>query len=315
LRPKSIFAVLAVLLASVLVGCGGDSKSDDSSSAAKGSAPNSTEVKKLLRQTFGPNDKATSGKISGTVDVVVKGVPRYREPIQVSVSGPFNQPGNSPTEANLSVSLSLRGGSIGGELVLIDNEVIIGLGTTGYRIPDDIAATIRKPLAKKSNGLASLLGVFGIAPQRWAKDPRVVGNEDVNGEDTIHGTAEINTNRFFLDVARLTKVLTKLRITEVTGLPREIDRSARQALTRSVTKARGDVWTGADDKVLRKAAFDMALKPNAKDRKILGFTSITLKGELTVTDVGTAQKIERPPSTGSYDALQITLDALAESVR
>jgi hypothetical protein len=82
-----------------------------------------------------------------------------------------------------------------------------------------------------------------------------------------------------------------------------------------VTKARGDVWTGAEDKVLRKAAFDIALKPSGRDRRILGFTSITLKGELVVTDVGTPQKIERPPSTGSYDALQITLDALAESVR
>jgi hypothetical protein len=303
------------LLVSVLVGCGGGDKKSDDSSGAKSNAPNSAEVKKLLRQTFGPNAKAKSGKISGTVDVRVKGVPRYREPIQVTVSGPFEQSGDSPTEANLSVALGLRGGQLGGELVLIDNQVLIGLGTTGYRVPDDIAGIIRKPLAKKSNGLASLLAVFGIAPQRWAKDPRIVGNEDVNGEDTIHGTAEINTNRFFLDVARLAKVLTKLRITEVTGLPREIDRQARQALTRSVTKAKGDVWTGADDKVLRKAAFDMALKPSAKDRRILGFTSITLKGELTVTDVGTPQKIERPPSTGSYDALQITLDALAESVR
>jgi len=313
LRPKAIFAVLALLLVSALAGCGGSD--EDSSSEAKTNAPNSAEVKKLLRETFGPNDKATSGKISGTVDVVVKGVPRYREPIQVTVSGPFEQSGNQATEANLTVALSLRGGSIGGELVLIDNEVVIGLGSTGYRVPDDIAATIRKPLAKRENGLASLLAVFGITPERWAKDPRVVGNEDVNGEDTIHGTAQINTNRFFLDVARLTKVLTKLRITEVTGLPREIDRQARQALSRSVTKARGDVWTGAEDKVLRKAAFDMALKPSARDRRILGFTSITLKGELVVTDVGTPQKIERPPSTGSYDALQITLDALAESVR
>lgn len=314
MRPKASFAVLALMLVSVLVGCGADDKKSGDS-AAKSSAANSAEVQKLLRQTFGPNDKATSGKVSGTVDVVVKGVPRYREPIQVSVSGPFEQSGNNPTEANMSVSLSLRGGSIGGELVLIDNDVLIGLGTTGYKVPDDIAATIRKPLARKSNGLASLLEVFGIDPRRWAKDPRIVGNEDVNGEETIHGTAGIKTNRFFLDVARLTKVLTKLRITEVTGLPREIDRPTRQALVRSVTKARGDVWTGADDKVLRKAAFDMALKPSAKDRRTLGFTSITLKGELTVTDVGTPQKIERPPSTGSYDALQITLDALAESVR
>ncbi|HEV2785608.1 MAG TPA: hypothetical protein VGV67_04410, partial [Solirubrobacteraceae bacterium] len=245
----------------------------------------------------------------------VKGVPRYRDPIQVTVSGPFNQSGSSPTEANLSVGLQLRGGSIGGELVLIDDEVLIGLGTTGYRIPNDIAGVIRKPLADTDNGLASLLKVFGIDPRRWAKNPRIVGNEDVNGEETIHGTAEINTQRFFLDVARLGKILTKLRITEVTGLPREVTRQDRVALARSVQKATGNVWTGAEDKVLRKAAFDMSLKPSARDRRTLGFSSMTVKGVLTVTDVGSDQKIERPPEVGSYDALQISLDALAESVR
>ena len=314
MRPKAIFALVPLLLVALLAGCGGDSN-DDKSSEAKSNAANSAEVKKLLRETFGPNDKATSGKISGTVDMVVKGVPRYREPIQVTVSGPFQQSGSSPTEANLSVGLQLRGGSLGGELVLIDDEVLIGLGTTGYRVPNDIAGVIRKPLADTDNGLASLLKVFGIDPQRWAKNPRIVGNEDVNGEETIHGTADINTQLFFLDVARLGKVLTRLRITEVTGLPREITRAHRVALARSVEKATGDVWTGAEDKVMRKAAFDMSLKPEGRDRRTLGFSSMTVKGELTVTDVGSQQRIERPPEVGSYDALQITLDALAESVR
>ena len=313
MRPKAIFAVLCTVLLVVLAGCGGDSNDDESSKAAK--APNSAEAKKLLRETFGPNDKATSGKISGTVDVVVKGARRYRDPIQVTVSGPFSQSGSSPTEANLSVGLQLRGGGVGGELVLIDDEVLIGLGTTGYKIPNDIAAVIRKPLADTDNGLASLLKVFGIDPQRWAKNPRIVGDETVNGEDTIHATAEINTQRFFLDVARLAKILTKLRITEVTGLPREITRQDRVALARSVQKATGDVWTGAEDKVLRKAMFDMSLKPSGRDRRTLGFSSMTAKGVLNVTDVGTDQKIERPPEVGSYDALQVTLDALAESVR
>lgn len=314
MRPKAIFALVPVLLVAVLTGCGGDSNDDDASKA-RSNAANSAEVRKLLRETFGPNDKATSGKISGTVDLVVKGARRYREPIQVTVSGPFSQSGSSPTEANLSLGLQLRGGGVGGELVLIDDEVLIGLGTTGYRVPNDIAAVIRKPLADTDNGLASLLKVFGIDVRRWAKNPRIVGNEQVGGEDTIHGTAEINTQRFFLDVARLGKVLTRLRITEITGLPREITRAHRVALGRSVQRATGDVWTGAEDKVMRKAAFDMSLKPSGRDRRTLGFSSITVKGELTVTDVGTSQRIERPPEVGSYDALQVTLDALAESVR
>ncbi len=315
MRLKAISAVVPLVVATALVGCGGDSKSDDASSGEKSSAANSAEVKKLIKQTFGPNENATSGKLSGTIDINVKGAPRYREPVQVTLSGPFNQSGSSPAEANLSVGLQLRGGAIGGELVLIDDRVLIGLGSSGYTIPPSIAGPIRRPLAKTGNGLQSVLSVFSIAPQRWAKNPRIVGNERIAGEDTIHGTADINTKRFFLDIARLTKVLTSLRITEIVGIPTVIGGRARAALVRSVTSASGDVYTGAEDKVLRQAVFDMKLKPSSKDRRTLGFSSLTLKGQMNVTEVGTPQKIDAPKVAGTFDDLQTTFDALAESVK
>jgi hypothetical protein len=316
LRLKVSFSVVSLLLVSALVGCGGGSSSDDKkASGDKADAANSAEVKKLLRQTFGPNPKASSGMVSGTVELKIKGVPKYKDPISVTMSGPFTDSGGKP-EANLSVGLTLRDTAIGGELILVDNDVLIGLGSTAFQVPDSIAATIRRPLANSDNTLASVLGVFGIAPQRWAKNPRIVGNETIAGEPTIHGTAEIDTNRFFLDVARLTKVLTKLRITEITGLPRAIDRKARVALSRSIQTATGNVWTGAKDHVLRRAGFDMKLKMSAKDRKTLGgITSMTIAGELNVTEVGSDPKVAPPKTRGSYDELQITLDALAESVK
>ena len=306
---------MPLLLVTALIGCGGDSSSGDGASGEKSDKANSPEVRKLIKQTFGPNKNATSGKLSGTIDINVKGARRYREPIQVTLSGPFNQSGSSPAEANLSVGLQLRGGAIGGELVLVDDRVIIGLGSSGYTIPPSIAGPLRAPLAKTSNGLGSVLGVFSIRPHRWAKNPRIVGNEQIAGEDTIHGTAEINTETFFLDVAKLAKVLTSLRITEIVGVPTEIDRQARQALVRSVTSATGDVYTGAEDKVLRQAGFDIKLKPSAKDRRILGFSSLTLKGQMNVTEVGTPQKIEAPRIAGTFDDLQVTFDALAEAVK
>lgn len=318
MRPKqarALLAALALALVAALAGCGGDSSSDGGGSEATPGAANSAEVKKLIRETFGPNENATSGELSGTIDIVVKGAPRYREPVQITLSGPFNQSGSSPAEANLSVGLQLRGGSIGGELVLIDDKVLIALGSSAYTIPPSIAGPIRRPLAERGNALGSVLAVFGVAPERWAKNPRVVGNERVAGEDTIHGTAELHTRRFFLDVARLTKVLTSLRITEIVGVPTEVDRSARSALVRSVTRATGDVYTGAEDKVLRKAGFDIALKPSARDRRTLGFSSLTLKGELNVTEVGTPQQIRAPRVAGTFDDLQATFDALAESVK
>jgi hypothetical protein len=315
LRIKAVFSVVAVALAVAPAGCGGGSSSGDKATGAKAGAPNSPEVKKLIRETFGPNDHATSGNISGVVDINVKGLPRYREPIQISVVGPFSDAGGSP-EAMFNVSLGLRGGILGGDMYLKGDQAFIGLGSTAYTIPPAIAGALRKPLQNDSNALGAVLGVFHIAPERWAKNPRIVGNARVGGIDTIHGTADIDTKALFLDLSALAKRLTSLRITDITGLPRAVDRQARQALQRSVKSASGDVWTGAKDKVLRKARFNLLLKPSAKDRKILGgFTSIKVVANLDVTDVGSPQTIKVPANRGSYSALQVSLDALAEAVR
>lgn len=312
--PKTFIGILSALLIAVLVGCGGDDSPGDSGAADKGGKANSPEVKKLIRETFGPNDKAKSGNISAVVDIDVKGHPRYREPVQVSLVGPFTDAAGQP-EAMLDVSLGLRGGILGGDMYLKGDKALIGLGSTAYEIPTAIATPLRKPLAKTGNTLDAILGVFSINPDRWAKNPRIVGNERVAGIDTIHGTAQINTKNLFLDLATLAKRLTSLRITDITGLPRAVDAQARAALSRSVKTATGDVYTGADDKVLRRAKLNVLLEPSAKDRKLLKFTSIKVAANLDITDIGAPQKVNVPTNRGSYDALQLSLDALAEAVR
>jgi hypothetical protein len=313
--PKTFTGILSVLLIAVLVGCGGDdSSSGDSGGGEKQGKANSAEVKKLIRQTFGPNEKAKSGNISAVVDLTVKGAPRYREPVQVSLVGPFSNEAGQP-ETKLDVSLALRGGILGGDLYLKGDQAFIGLGSTAYEVPASIAGPLRKPLQKDGNALDAIMGVFSINPDRWAKNPRIVGNERVAGIDTIHGTAEINTKNLFLDLATLAKRLTALRITEITGLPREVDAQTRAALARSVKTATGDVYTGAEDKVLRRAKLNLLLEPSAKDRKLLKFSSVKVAANLDVTDVGSPQKISVPSNRGSWDALQLSLDALAEAVR
>jgi hypothetical protein len=316
LRIKPIFSVVPVVLAVALAGCGGGSSSGDKATKAAVGKPNSPEVKQLIDQPFGPNDHAKSGNISGVVDITVKGLPRYKEPVQVSVTGPFTSSGGGSPEAQFDVSLALRGGILGGDVYFKGDQAFIGLGSTAYRIPDPIAIPFRKPLANSGNALTAVLGVFHIAPQRWAKNPRIVGNERVAGIDTIHGTADLDTKAVFLDLSALAKRLTSLKITNITGLPQVVDRRARQALQRSVKSASGDVYTGAKDHVLRKAKFNMLIEPSAKDRKILGgFTSIKVAGNLDVSDVGSPQAIKVPSNRGSYSALLVSLDALAEAVR
>jgi hypothetical protein len=307
----ALVAGLAGLVA--LAGCGGSSGAGDATPAA-----GAAKTRALLRQTFGPNPAASSGRISGTIDITVTGVPRYDGPVSLSMSGPFNTaPGSGTPQADLSLGIRLRDQIYGASMFLLgDDEVLIGLGPSAYLVPAKLAATIRRPLAGSRNPLGSVLDVFAIAPGRWAARSRIAGNASVAGIDTVHLTAGINLATFFDDAAAFTRVLTSLRFTEIAGLPQVITPAIRAALVRSVTSATGDVYTGVADHVVRRAHFDIRLRPSAADRRLLaGIRTMRLVGELGVSDVGVPQKVAAPPQRGSYRELQLTFDALGESAR
>lgn len=320
LRPK-LLALLALLAALTLAACGGDdSPSSDSGGdkpAATDKAQNRKDMARLIKQGFGPNEDARAGRLDGTIDLEVKGVPRYKGPIEITASGGFDlAKGTDVPDFRMDVGLVLNDHAIGGELVLVGGDAFIQLGTTGYKLPDPIAAKVRAPAAALDNGLAKTAGMFFIRPDRWQKDGRIVGIEDVAGVETEHATAGINAGAFFEDAARLVRLLTALRVTEAVGLPQEITPAQRAALGRSVESATGNVWLGKDDHVVRKARLEGKLVVAKKDRKILGgMTSATLVAEVNVTEVGKSQNIEPPERLGVYDDLQIALDALGESIR
>jgi hypothetical protein len=315
---RTICGALSVALAVAVMGCGGGSEPDKPAATAKPAADDRASMQRLLGQIFGPNRSASSGLVTGTIDIDVEGVPRWEQPIQLSMSGPFSQEAGGAPQANLSLGVQLRDTAYGAELILLDDEVLLGLGSTAYEIPDSISTPIRRPLRDSDNALGSLLAVFALNPRRWVdlSGARILGDERLDGVSVDHGTAPLDKARFFTDAARFTRVLTSLRLTDITGLPRVLGPRVRAALVRSVTSATGHLYAGAEDHVIRKARFDVLLEPSAADRRQLGgITRMKVVGNLTVTDIGARQQVEAPSARGSYSALQLTMDALEESIR
>ncbi len=319
-RSKALL-LAALLVALMLSACGGSDSGDGGGGgdkpAAGDKAQDRKDIARLIKQGFGPNEQARSGKLDGTIDLEVKGVPRYKGPIELTASGSFElAKGAEVPDFRMDVGLVLNDHAIGGELVVLDGDAFIQLGNTGYKLPDAIAAKIQAPAAALDNGLAKTAGMFFIRPDRWERNGRIVGDEDVAGVQTEHATADIRPGRFFEDVARLVRLLTSLRVTEAVGLPQAVTPAQRAALVRSVKSATGDVYLGKEDHVLRKAHLEGRLVVAKKDRKILGgMTSATLVADVNITDVAKPQEIEGPPRLGVYDDLQLALDALGESIR
>ena len=315
MRSKAL-ALAAVLAATTLAACGGDDSSD--SGAKSGSSSDSrAAADKIIEQAVAANDKARSASIDGTIDVTIKGVPRFKEPVQITANGDYNLPeGADVPDFNVDVGLGLNGGTIGGGLVLSDGKGFITLGDTGYPLPAKISEKIAKPAPAAKNGLTKTAAMFYINPQDWQKNAQLVGDARVAGEDTDHLKADIQPDKFFDDIARLVNVLTALRVTQAVALPEHLSAPAREALVRSTTLAKGEVWIGKQDHVLRKATLQGEIKVAKKDQAVLGgVTGGTLEATVNVTEVGTEHKISAPKQRGSYDALQLSLDALGEFAR
>ena len=318
IRIRSLAAAALSAIALTLVACGGG---DDDGGAAKpaGSdkAQDRKDIARLIKQGFGPNEQARSGRFDGTIDLEVKGIPRYKGPIEVSANGGFElESGSEVPNFNIDVGLVLNDHAIGGALVMADETAYIQLGNTGYKLPGTISQKIAAPGRVLDNGLAKTAGTFFIRPDRWERNGRIVGEEDVAGVKTEHATADIRPGRFFEDVARLVRLLTMLRVTEAVGLPEKVTPVQRAALVRSVKTAKGDVYLGKEDHVLRKAHLEGTLVVAKKDRPILGgMTSATLSADIMISEVAEGQDLKAPEQLGSYDDLQLSLDALGEAIR
>jgi len=314
--------VAALVASAALAACGGGSSSSTTGKggeSAADKAANAKAVNTLVKQAFGPNAKARSGKVNATIDIDVKGVPRWKDPIEITLDGSYELPsGGSIPDFKLEAGLLLRDQAYGAALLLVDRKAYIQVGTTGYRQTDAIASKIAAGAASKSNGLTKTAGMFYIDPESWRKDTRIVGDADTAGEATTHVTAGIRADRFFRDMGRLIDLLTALRVTEISGLPTKITPQQQRVLVRSVKSAKADVYFGKTDHVLRKAHLVGSVVIAPKDRKVLGgMKSAKAVADFNISDVGASQSsdIQVPSDIGSDADLQITLDALAESIK
>ena len=319
-RSKIGLTVAALVAVLVLAACGGgdsSSSSSDKGESAADAKANAVAVNKLVKQAFGTNEKARSGKVNATIDIDVKGVPRWKDPIEISLDGAYElQPGETVPDFNLEASLLLRDQAYGASLLLVDGKAYIQVGTTGYRQSDAIAAKIMSPAPAKRNGLTKTAGMFYLNPQSWRENTKIVGDADTAGEPTVHVTTGIRADRFFRDMSRLVDLLTALRVTEISGLPTAITAQQQKALVRGVKLAKADAYFGKTDHVLRKAHLVGAVVIKPKDRKTVGgMKSAKATADFNITDVGEPQNIKAPSELGSDADLQITLDALAESIQ
>ena len=302
----------------MLSACGG-ALGATNQSAGMSARESRAAADRIIEQAVGDNPQARSGRISGSVDVDIdiSGLPLLDGQTQMTADGVYAlRDGASVPDLDIDASLRHDEHMLAGAIVLDDRTGYVKLGTTGYKVPDDITRELIEPAVDARNGLTKLGAMFYINPQDWQRNARLVGETTIAGEAVQHIKADISPRAFFLDVSRMVRALSRLRVPQALGLPTELGPKLRAALVRSVTVAEGEAWIGKDDHVLRKARARGKLVVAEGDRDVLyGLRKGSITANLDVSEVGDAHTIAAPRTLGSYSDLVLALTALAEAVR
>jgi len=306
--------VVLCLLASLIAvsACGGDDEED---------------VGQLLSQTFGGGgEDVKSGRLDLSVRLNAEGLPNVTGPVALRLSGPFESPeAAKATELprfDFTLGFDAGGQNLAAGAVSTGDRGFLRFQNEAYAVGDDLFKQFRDGYAEQARcaeeqgdkGGGVSFATLGIDPNRWLRDARKAGEEEVGGADTIHITAGIDVPRFLEDVNRVLG-RTDLRqqqdpcADEPQPQPqsqpgRRLTDAQRRQIAEAVKAARMEVWTGKEDKILRR--LNVALRfdvPEAARSTSRGLTRGDVRFDLSLGAVNEEQSIKAPAGAKPLDEL------------
>lgn len=283
-----LLALVAALLAgAALVACGGgDAETDDLSA---------TEI---LERTFGERDAGegfTSGVLTISLDLDLPEDSGTGGPLSLELTGPFQTPGDGelPRFA-FELGVTAQGQTLTGGATSTGEQGFVSLQGADYVLPDDLYAQLREGYERaqadgesESDEDRPSLASLGIDPTAWLVDPRKAGAEEVGGVETEHVTAGVDVAKLVEDLQTSAKAAG-----DVGG--RDADDSAEQIgrLKEQIEAAKVDVFTGADDLLLRRFVADLTLAGG-------GTATLTIE----IDELNEDQDVEAPSDARPIDEL------------
>jgi hypothetical protein len=301
--PRSLRALVVALLLVVATGalaaCGGGSK--DSSAGS------------LLSATFGPDHPVRSGKLDVSLAFDAKGLTSLKGPLSLKLNGPFQSVGKGKLpKFDFNVSVNTGSTHFAAGAISTGDKGYLKLAGTNYAVTDSLFAQFKNGYeqASKTSSTKSAAPSFkslGIDPQHWLKNPSKAGEETLGGVQTVHITSGIDIGKFLDDVNTLLGKAGSLGQGQV---PSRLTDQQRKDIERSITSAKLDLWTGKDDKTLRRLKLNIGIAvPSDVRKRAGGLQTGTLAFDLTIADLNQAQQVTAPANARPLSELTQALSA------
>lgn len=274
-RPLPRIVVVIALLAALalgVAGCGGDDGGGD-------------DPETVLQETFSGDNAVDSGRLALSIDAEASG--QGGGTLATSLEGPFQSREDDQLPLiDFAVALTVdanEGIDFKGGLQINEDAAFVTVGGQAYSVDDQTYATFSDLFAQSAQARdeqgeegSDLLDRVGVDPEAWLTNVSNEGTEDVDGVETIHISGDA-------DVARIAEDAQRLDPTGSAGA------AGSAELEESVNSARIDVFTGAEDRILRRLELELDLEdPGSSD------DSLTLSLQLDFTDVNEPQSFEAP---------------------
>ncbi|MBV9915003.1 MAG: hypothetical protein JO153_00770 [Solirubrobacterales bacterium] len=275
----------------------------------------------LLKQTFGEPHSVNSGQLNLNL-AMASASPSSQGPVSLSFGGPFQTRGKGQLPAsNFSINVSAlgRSGSLG--IVSTGTSGYVSFAGASYQLP---AATFQRlessfsqiTASSGSGGSSGSLSQLGIDPMRWLVNPGVVGDESVAGAQTTHIRAGVNVSALLADLNTVLQKASSIAGTGAGKLPGQISPTTRQKIAGEVKSPSVDVWTGRDDKMLRKLSVSLTLPVSGQVATLIGgAASARIAMNLQYDNLNQPQTITAPTTTRPISELTTKLQSLLAAVQ
>jgi hypothetical protein len=305
-RLRFIPVLLALIAAAVGIGaCGG------------GGGDDPADARQVVKQTFAGEKRVDSGKLDLSMIAKLQATglaaTQLKEPIVIRMSGPFQSRGDNELPA-MDLQLSATGSGqdfSAGAVSTGDKGYVTFLGKP-YTVPDNVFAKFKRGFEQQqkqdkqsSNNLD--LNALGINPEGWLQNPKSEGEEDVGGAKTTHVSSNVDLDALLDDVDNLLERSNKLGLSQqqLQQLPKSLTSASRKRIKEAIKNAKVDIWTGTDDKTLRRLQLDVVFDlPESLRAQAQGVEGGEIKLDLEVANVNEKQEIKAPANPRPWSELQ-----------
>jgi hypothetical protein len=266
-------ALVAAVVAAGLAACGGGSGNND-------------DPQKVLDETFASGKDYSKGKVDVALKVNASG--DQGGSLDATIKGPYQGGNGGFPQFDFDADVNLeQGGSntqgFQGGLISSGDSAYLNFSGTDYKLDEGTFKNFEALYAGlqsqgKSGDQPSVLD-----PGAFLTDLKNEGTEDIEGAKAVHISGNVDINKL---------------VDQVQAAPgaNKKDTAQLDQLRSSVKSAQADIYSGEDDKRLRKIDVNAVFTPPASQTGG-NETEITLVFSLTFSELGQDQTITAPTSS------------------